>query len=143
MQYTKEQKQEFVELAQQVGIQGARRELGYPSSWRNGRRWCDNAGVVVERDELMQRARAQREFYRDEELLLAAQDLIDKAQELMKQPGLTAAELEKLSAVVKRAIADVRNIQGKNVVVDSETDRNIANLLEKFESNNQQERAAK
>ena len=133
MKYTEEQKQEFVNLAAEVGLQRARRELGYPSSWLNGRRWCDERGVVVERDELMQRARAQREFYKDEELLLANQDIIERAQSMVKDDNLSPQDLEKLSATLKRCGDQIRTIQGKNVSQESETDKNIAELLHKFE----------
>ena len=81
----------------------------------------------------MQRARAQREFYKDEELLLANQDIIERAQSMVKDDNLSAQDLEKLSATLKRCGDQIRTIQGKNVSQESETDKNIAELLHKFE----------
>lgn len=130
--YTDEQRKEYVDLAQEVGINRARRELGYPSTWVVGKKWCDDSGIVIPLDEIKARAAAHAQYYNDEDLLMANQDLVLRAQELMQESSLTAPELEKLANTIKKASDTIRTIQGKDTKTDS-TDKNIEQLLTKFD----------
>lgn len=132
--YTDKQKNEFVELASNIGINRARRELGYPSAWFVGHNWCEKAGVVIALDELKQRAAKHQKFYSDSELLLALQDSIERAMELMADPKLSPVELEKLTTSIKKASDTIRDIQGKSSKSDGSTDKSIEDLLTKFDS---------
>lgn len=132
--YTEAQKKQFVELAQELGINRARRELGYPSAWIVGHNWCENAGVVIALEELKQRAAQHQQFYTDSELLLALQDSIERAMELMANPNLSPVELEKLTTSIKKASDTIRSIQGKDAKADTQTDKSIEALLNKFEA---------
>lgn len=131
--YTEEQKEQFVALAQEIGINRARRELGYPSAWIVGHNWCENAGVVIALDELKQRAARHQQFYTDSELLLALQDSIERVMELMANPKLSPTELEKLTTLIKKAPGTIRSIQGKDAKADTQTDKILEVLLSTFE----------
>lgn len=131
--YSDDQKKEFIDLAADIGINRARRELGYPSNWIVGKKWLDDAGVVIPLDELKQRGSQYNQFYSDSELLLALQDSIERAMELMADPKLSPVELEKLTTAIKKASDSIREIQGKTAKNESSTDKNIEELLNKFD----------
>ena len=133
VKYSEEEIKAFVELASEVGINRARRELKYPSAWIVGKKWCDNAGVVIALDELKQRASQHNQFYQDSELLLALQDSIDRAIELMKDPALSPGDLEKLTNTIKKSSDMIRTIQGKSTKESAAIDSSIAQLVKEME----------
>jgi hypothetical protein len=112
--YTEEEKQEYLELASELGHARAMRELGYPKSWATANQWAQDFGVSVALDELKARAAAHRDFYKDEELLIAAQAGIDRAMDFLeKREDLSADDLKKVMDALGKAIDKHLLISGK------------------------------
>ncbi|MDJ0395913.1 hypothetical protein QMK17_21575 [Rhodococcus sp. G-MC3] len=114
--YNEDERRAYAELAGDIGIRPAMRELGYPSSWASGRAWCTEFGIEVELDELKSKAAQYNAFYNDSEQIIAFQDLIADARAKQLDPDTTAADLERLAKVIKLSVDGIRLIQGKATV---------------------------
>lgn len=114
MAYTDTQINDFLALAQEVGITRAKRELGYPNSWSTAKRWADLRGVTVAVDELKSKAAESREWYEDEELLMLAQEgFIRIHEEVTNNPDLTADDQKKLAEAGTKWFNIYASIKGK------------------------------
>lgn len=112
--YTDKQINEFVGLAQDVGITRAKRELGYPKSWDTAKRWADMRGVEVAVDDLKAQAAAAREWYKEEEVKTLVQEGFNRVyEELTTNDSLTADDQKKLSDAANKYYQMWTNIQGK------------------------------
>lgn len=131
--YNEAERRAFAELAGDVGLSAARRELGYPSSWSTGKRWCEEFGIEVELDELKSKAASFATWYKDSELLIAQQDLIARARDLMDSKTLSPTELEKLGQTIKRATEMIRVIDGKANVYTAKEDTTEVEALKMYD----------
>lgn len=111
--YTEQQITEWLSLAKEVGITKAIRELGYPKAWLTGKRWADSRGIDIDVDEVRAKAANMREWYKDEEKLLIAQEELNRIHEALQQTGLTADDLKKLADAYKRTIETMNLVEGK------------------------------
>lgn len=101
-----------IELAENIGLSAAIRELGYPS-FHTMKKWCVDAGVEVELDEVKQKAANWNTWYHDSELLIAQQEIIAVGMEKLRDKTLDANGLDKISNAFKKASEMIRTIQGK------------------------------
>ncbi|MFF1554996.1 hypothetical protein ACFVX3_28655 [Rhodococcus erythropolis] len=115
--YEEDERRAYAELAGDIGIRPAMRELGYPSSWATADKWCKEFGIVVELDELKAKASAFNMFYHDTEQTIAYQDLIADARAKQLDPATSPSDLERLAKTIKMAIDGIRLIQGKATTV--------------------------
>lgn len=114
MTYSDEQINGFLELAQEVGITRAKRELGYPNSWGTAKRWADLRGVEVNVDEIRQKAAVSREWYKTEEVLTVAQEGMQRVyQELVENSSLTPDDQKKLAEALQKHFNVWSAAQGK------------------------------
>ena len=114
MAYTDQQINDFLTLAQEVGITRAKRELGYPNSWATAKRWADLRQVNISVDEVMARAKASDEWYKDEEVLVLAQEGFNRIyEEVTTNPNLTPDEQKKLSEAASKWFGIYASIKGK------------------------------
>lgn len=111
--YEYEERRTFAELAGDVGLARAKRELQYPSSWSTGKKWCEEFGIEIELDELKAKAASFNSFYEETELRIVQQDLIIRALELMEDSNLTAEKLDKIAATIKKATDSIQMLRGK------------------------------
>lgn len=132
MAYSKEEADTFVDLALDIGMGAAQKELGYPKHYMTCRKWLDQRGVVVDIDTVKAKAKDWNVWYNDSDLTMTAQEIINKASEMISDDDISPVELEKIANSVKKAVELIRTIQGKDVKTDS-TDRNIEQLLVKFD----------
>lgn len=138
--YTQQEKLEYLELAAQIGHSRARRELGYPNSWATANTWAKEFNVTIALSELKQKSSAFNQWYREEELLIAMQDIIDRGMEYINsEQNLSADEYKKVTEGVKRAVETMNLIQGKatsrnGTEQPSETDVAIKNLMSALET---------
>ena len=136
--YTEDEQRQAAELAGDIGIAAAKRELGYPGSWATLKKWCAEQGVEVELDELKSKAAEFNSFYNDTEMIISYQELIMRSRELMDNPELTPVELDKLANVVKKANDGIRLIQGKATSVrpaaEDMTDLEALKLYEQYQA---------
>jgi hypothetical protein len=111
--YTENQKKEFLELAQEVGISRAIRELGYPTH-RMAKIWGEKYGVVLPLNELSQYANDMKQLYGDEEKLYTGQLALDRITERLNAgEELEGDELKKLSEAYKNTLTAMNLAQGK------------------------------
>lgn len=115
--YSEQQITEWLELAREVGITKATRELGYPNSWITGKRWADNHHIDIDVDEIRSKAANMREWYKSEEKLIIAQEELNRIHEALLQPGLVADDLKKLADAYKRTIEAMQLIDGKATTI--------------------------
>lgn len=123
--YSDEDINAFLELAQEVGITRAKRELGYPKSWNTANRWADLRGVNVSVDEIMQKAAVSREWYKTEEVIIIAQEGFNRVyQELVSNELLTPDDQKKLAEALQKHYNVWANAQGKatSITETRETD---------------------
>ena len=114
MAYTDQEINTFLELAQEVGITRAKRELKYPNSWSTAQRWAKMRGVEVAVDEVMQKAATSREWYKTEEVITIAQEGFNRVyEELTQNPDLTADDQKKLAEALMKHYNVWANAQGK------------------------------
>lgn len=112
--YTDEQINNFLELAQETGITRAKRELGYPNSWDTANRWAQVRGIDVAKDEIKMRAASMREWYKDDEVITIAQEGMNRVyEELVNNINLTADDQNKLGSALTKHYQVWANVQGK------------------------------
>jgi DNA-directed RNA polymerase alpha subunit len=117
-QYTDEQINEFLALAQEVGITRAKRELGYPGSWATAQRWAKIRNVAVATDEVMAKAAGTREWYKTEEVIVIAQEGFNRVyEELVTNPSLTPDDQKKLAEALMKHYNVWANAQGKATAI--------------------------
>ena len=135
MTYTDKQINDFLVLAQEVGITRAKRELGYPNSWSTAQRWAQVRGIEVAVDDLKAAAAATREFYKEEEVKQVIQEGFNRVyEELTTNVELTADDQKKLSDAATKYYNMWTNIQGKaNNITETRSsdgmDENLQELL--------------
>lgn len=111
--YNYEERKAFAELAGDVGLAKAKRELGYPESWSTGKKWCEEFGIEIELDELKSKAAQYNSFYEETELRIAQQDIISRGRELLDDPKLTPAEYDKIVNGLNKATNSIQMLRGK------------------------------
>lgn len=124
-QHTDEQINEFLALAEEMGITRAMRELGYPKSWATAKRWADMRGAVVAVDAVMAKAAATREWYKTEEIITVAQAGIARVFESNEEGVvLSPDDQKKLAEALNKYYIVWANAQGKatNITESRETD---------------------
>ncbi|MCW2087810.1 UNVERIFIED_ORG: hypothetical protein M2328_001090 [Rhodococcus erythropolis] len=134
--YSEAERRAFAELAGDVGLARAKRELQYPSSWSTGKKWCEEFGIEIELDDLKSKAAQYNSFYEETELRIAQQDLLSRALELMDDPNLTPAELDKIAATMKRATDSIQMLRGKatnRTAVEDTTDVEALKIYDEFQ----------
>lgn len=139
--YTENQKKEFLELAQEVGISRAIRELQYPS-FAMAKRWANQYGVSINLNELSQYANDMKQLYGDEEKLYTGQLALDRITErLMAGEELEGDELKKLAEAYKSTLTAMNLAQGKATNINESRvndafDSRISALIEEQETMN-------
>lgn len=133
--YTDKQINDFLALAQDVGIGRAMRDLGFPNSWATGKRWAQLRGVEVAKDELRAKAASDREWYKEEEIRTVIQDgFLRVHEELVHNPDLSADDQKKLSDAATKYYNMWANIQGRATTISENRntdsmDENLQELL--------------
>lgn len=111
--YTEDQKKEFLELAQEVGISRAIRILEYPTH-RMAKIWGQKYGIELPLNELSQYANDMKQLYGDEEKLYTGQLSLDRITErLSAGEELDGDELKKLAEAYKSTLTAMNLAQGK------------------------------
>ncbi|WP_147286306.1 hypothetical protein [Streptomyces parvulus] len=141
--YTDKEKLAYLEKASEIGHSRARRELGYPNSWSTANSWAKEFNVTIALSDLKAKSASFNQWYRDEELLIAMQEVIDRGMEYINDSEtLTPDEYKKTVEGIKRAIETKNLIEGKATTRNGtesaqSTDEVFKNLLSAFESDEQ------
>lgn len=114
MKYTDDMINDFLELAQEVGITKAKRELGYPNSWGTAQRWAKLRNVEIPVDEVMSKAANTREWYKQEEVMTVAQEGFNRVwEELTTNKTLSPDDQKKLAEALQKHYNVWASAQGK------------------------------
>ena len=135
--YDDQQRAEFIELAQQIGIGRAIRELGYPT-YPTAQAWIQAAGVEPNIDSAYQAMKHWDKFYQAEELLVIVDEGINVVRGMLATAE-TADDAKKLSEALQKLTNTRLLLEGKstsiteNRAVASE-DSELAQALREFNS---------
>lgn len=121
MRYDDQQRAEFIELAQQIGIGRAIRELGYPT-FPTGQAWMKAAGVSPNVDTAYQSMKQWHTFYQVEDLLVVIDEGIAAAQDLIAKAD-NADDLKKLSESVQKLTNTRLLLEGKSTSITEKRER--------------------
>lgn len=141
--FTEEQIENFIEVAQEMGIGPAIRNLGYPKSYHTAKKWFEQRNVdLPTMDTLAKMAVDLRVFYSDKEKLIAAQTVLDRCVETLMESTLDPDELNKLANAVHKAIQTINLIEGKSTAINEQrnkdnTDLAIIDLLNEAKARNE------
>lgn len=139
--YTEKQKIEFLELAKEMGIARAKRELGYPT-FPTAKTWAKQYGVELPLNELSQYSNDMKSFYSHEEKLYSCQLTLDRIVEVLTtNDDLSPDDLKKLGEAQKRVIETMNLIEGKATHINESRstdsfDNNINAMIEEQERMN-------
>ena len=142
VEYTREQKEEFIAVAQEKGFRPAMRELGYPGSHHTAAKWFSEYQLPLpDVSYLQQKARALKEFYGDREELAVCQTMLELIMEQMETETLDADAINKLANSLQRVIQTANLIRGKATNVSESrtkdgTDLEIDRLMKQMKDEN-------
>jgi hypothetical protein len=133
MNYSDEQINDFLEVAQDIGITRAMRQLKYPNSWSTAQRWAKVRNITVAIDELKSKAKEFHQWYTTEEVLLVAQEGMNRIYEdLTTNDDLTPDDQKKLGEAFTKHYNVWANAQGKatNITESRQLDQMDAHLID-------------
>jgi hypothetical protein len=127
--YTQDEKKEFIDQANELGLSPAMRMLGYPGSHHTAARWFKEYGQELPDVSYLQRkARALKEWYSDKEELASVQTLMDRLVEALESESLDPDGLNKIANALQRAIQTKRLIEGKSTNVNESHTKDATEL---------------
>lgn len=141
--FTEEQITDYIELAQEIGISPAMRQLGYPLSYHTAKKWFAQRNIELPSlDSLAKMAVDMKIFYSDKEKLIAAQAVLDRCVESLMEDTLDPDQLNKLANAVHKSIQTINLIEGKSTAINENrqkdgTDLAIIDLLNEAKARNE------
>lgn len=111
--YSDQDKADFLELAVEIGITRAKRQLGFPAAWNTAKRWADAAGIEVPLDEIKAQAAAHWDWYKAEELLIVAKEALLRIIEALQSDDLTPDDQKKLAEAYQKYVNTILLLEGK------------------------------
>lgn len=142
VEYTEDQKAEFIAIAEERGVRPAMRELGYPGSHHTVMKWFAEAGKEMPDVSYLQRkARALKEFYSDREELAVCQMMLEVITEKLESENLDSDAINKLANSLQRVVQTANLIKGKATTVSENhtkdsTDLEISKLINQMKETN-------
>jgi hypothetical protein len=114
-EYSDKDIDEFLVVAQEVGIGKAMKELGYPKGYVTAQNWAKNRGVSVNVDPVMQRAKQFDLMYKEQDMLILAQEGMSAWFEYMvkHKDEMTPDDHKKMSEAFQKYNNSWLVLQGK------------------------------
>ena len=117
--FNEEQVSEFIELAQEMGIGPAMRQLGYPKSYHTAKKFFVQRNIEMPTANTLAVISKQLDiFYTDRDKIVAAQAVIDRTVEKLYEDDLLAEDINKLSNALHKAIQTINLIEGKSTNIN-------------------------
>ena len=141
--FTEEMVTEFIELAQEMGIGPAMRNLGYPKSYHTAKKFFVQRNIEMPTANTLAVISKQLDiFYTDRDKIVAAQSVIDRTVEKLYEDDLLAEDINKLSNALHKAIQTINLIEGKSTNINENrskdgTDLAIVDILNEAKMRNQ------
>lgn len=114
--YTDEDKAVFCELAQEIGIGRAIRELGYPT-YGAGAAWMSQRGVEPNVDKTMALMKSYHTYYQVEDMLLTIDNAMAVAEEMLLSAN-TPDDLKRIADSIKSIVTTRQLIEGKATAIN-------------------------
>jgi hypothetical protein len=118
--YDEEQRATFVELAAQIGIGRAIRELGYPS-YPTAQAWCRARGVEPNVDNAYAQIKEWHTFYQVEDLLIVIDEGISVARDMMLTAH-TPDDIKRLAESIQKLTNTRLLLEGKATSIKENRD---------------------
>ena len=132
--YDDEQRSAFVELASQIGIGRAIRELGYPT-YPTAQAWCRARGVNPNVDTAFAQIKDWHTFYQLEDMLIVIDEGISVVQNMLLSVD-SADDAKKLAEAIQKLMNTRQMLEGKatNITEKRETqqDSEFEHALKEF-----------
>jgi hypothetical protein len=141
--FNEEQVTEFIELAQEMGIGPAMRQLGYPKSYHTAKKFFVQRNIDMPTANTLAVISKQLDiFYSDRDKIVAAQAVIDRTVEKLYEDDLLAEDINKLSNALHKAIQTINLIEGKSTNINENrskdgTDLAIVDMLNEARMRNE------
>ena len=141
--FNEEQVTEFIELAQEMGIGPAMRQLGYPKSYHTAKKFFVQRNIDMPTANTLAVISKQLDiFYSDRDKIVAAQAVIDRTVEKLYEDDLLAEDINKLSNALHKAIQTINLIEGKSTNINENrskdgTDLAIVDMLNEAKARNE------
>lgn len=137
-EYTDQERAEYLELAKEIGLTRAKRQLGFPKSWATAKKWADAAGIEVPLDEIKAIAKAHHDWYTTEDMLLVAQEGIARVHEALQDESLDPDQHKKMSEAFQKYANTWLLLQGKANSINEtrRTDNTDIELMELINEQN-------
>jgi hypothetical protein len=127
--FTEEQVQEFIDVANEIGIGPAMRALGYPKSYHTAKKFYVQRNIdMPTANTLAVMSKDLAIFYTDREKVLAAQAVIDRSVEKLYEDDLLAEDINKLSNALHKAIQTINLIEGKSTNINENRSKDGTDL---------------
>lgn len=145
VEYTDHERAKFLELAQEIGISKAMRELGFPKHWSTGQKWAKAAGIDVSLNKVMENARKFHTFYETEDMLTVVEAGIERVREAyVESKELDADSQKKLAESMQKLGNTWLLLQGKANSINEKRetttfDVELASLLDEQRRLNQEQ----
>lgn len=110
--YTDQQIDKYLELAQEVGLGRAIRELGYPT-YPTALRWAKARGITVNLDTLMANVKAYHTFYETEDMLVLVEQMAERVSEFAVSEIATADDAKKAAEATQKLVNSWLLLRGK------------------------------
>lgn len=115
--YTNEQQEAFCALAMEVGVNRARRELGYPKTSTSGIKWLNQRGMKPDVNKVMQQAKLWHTYYEAEDLIEQVDTALHIVSELIMNCE-TADDAKKLAEAIQKLNNTRLLLEGKATTIN-------------------------
>ena len=127
--YTEEMVTEFIDMANEMGIGPAMRNLGYPKSYHTAKKFYVQRNIDMPTANTLAVISKQLDiFYTDREKIVAAQAVIDRTVEKLYEDDLLAEDINKLSNALHKAIQTINLIEGKSTNINENRSKDGSDL---------------
>jgi hypothetical protein len=128
-QYKEEEIEEFINVANEMGIGPAMRYLKYPKSYHTAKKFYIQRKLDLPTpDSLKLLARNLGIFYTDKEKIITAQAVLDRAFEKLMEDNINSDELNKISNAIHKAIQTINLIEGKSTNISENRSKDGTDL---------------
>lgn len=125
--YTDQDKAEFCDVAKEIGIGRAMRQLGYPLSYLSGVQWMKARGIEPNVMTYMQNIKAYHTYYQVEDLLVTMDNAISTAEELMMAAD-NADDMKKIADALYKIVQTRQLLEGKATAISEKRETTQADL---------------
>lgn len=125
-EYTDEDRTQFCELAQQIGIGRAIRELGFPT-YPTGAGWMKARGIEPNVEKTMQAIKAYHTYYQVEDMLVTFDNAMVVAEEMLINAE-TPDDLKRIADALYKIVTTRNLLEGKATQITDKRETTQADL---------------